>query len=96
MYLMVKFITNRATPLIKIPGAALVTQSDGQMVVPVLDKSNTVRYRHVQLGRDFGTEIEVVSGLQGDETVIVHPGDALAEGQVVQPVSPKKQTMGGT
>jgi RND family efflux transporter MFP subunit len=90
MYLMVKFITNRATPLIKIPGAALVTQSDGQMAVGVLDKANAVHYRHVQLGRDFGTDIEVVAGLKGDETVIVHPGDALSEAEVVQPVSPGK------
>jgi hypothetical protein len=34
-------------------------------VVPVLDGDNTVRYRKVQLGRDYGGDVEVISGLVG-------------------------------
>src|SRR5262249_34251845 len=63
-------------------------------VVPVLDKDNRVRYRPVQVGRDYGLGVEVVSGLQGDETVIVRPGDALTEGQVVEPAAAAKEPEG--
>ena len=56
----------------------------------MLDDNKTVRYRKVQLGRDFGAEIEVVEGLKGGETVIVHPGDALPEGQKVEPAPTTK------
>jgi RND family efflux transporter MFP subunit len=85
MYLQVRFVAARGTPSVLIPTAALVTRPDGALV-QVLDANNTVRRRKVVLGRDFGAEVEVVEGLQGGETVIVHPGDALAEGQEVEPV----------
>ncbi len=86
MYLQVKFVAMRTGPSVLIPSAALVTRPDGP-VVPILDENRTVRYRKVQLGRDLGAELEVVAGLEGGETVIVHPGDTLAEGQKVQAVT---------
>jgi RND family efflux transporter MFP subunit len=87
MYLQVKLVATRAAPSVFIPSAALVTRNDGPEVA-LLGENNTVRYRKVQLGRDFGTEVEVVTGLEGGETVIVRSGDALAEGQVVEPAPP--------
>jgi multidrug efflux pump subunit AcrA (membrane-fusion protein) len=84
MYLKVKFVVHRDTPAVLVPSAALVWRPDGT-VIPVLDSDKRVRYHEVQTGRDFGTVVEVISGLNGGETVIVHPGDALAEGQQVEP-----------
>jgi multidrug efflux pump subunit AcrA (membrane-fusion protein) len=89
MYLMVKFITDRVSPAVLIPSAALVTRSSGDMQVPVLDSDNTVHYRTVALGRDFGAEVEIVSGLQGNEMVAVHPGDMLPNGERIQPIEQK-------
>jgi RND family efflux transporter MFP subunit len=89
MYLMAKFFADRAAPAVIIPSAALVTTSDGKMTVPILKSDNIVTYKTVQLGRDYGADIEITSGLTGDETVIIHPGDSLPEGQAVQPVRPK-------
>lgn len=86
MYLRIKFVVNRDTPSVLVPSAALVWRPDNT-VIPVLDKDNRIHYRKVLTGRDFGTEIEVISGLVGGETVVVHPGDALQEGQQVEPTS---------
>ncbi len=86
MYLQVTFVAARAAPAVLIPSAALVTLNDG-VEVALLDAHQAVRYRRVRLGRDFGTDVEVVSGLEGGETVMVHPGDALVEGCKVEPVS---------
>ena len=83
MYLQVKFIAARAAPVVLVPSAALVWRPDGT-VVGVLDSDRKVHYRKVETGRDLGLEIEVISGLEGGETVVVHPGDALAEGQQVE------------
>jgi RND family efflux transporter MFP subunit len=83
MYLQVTFVAARAGPSVLIPGAALVTRNNGTDVA-IMDANKTVRYRKVQLGRDYGTEVEVVSGLEGGENVVVHPGDAMPEGQQVQ------------
>jgi RND family efflux transporter MFP subunit len=84
MYVQVTFVSARAAPPVLIPGAALVTRNDGSEVA-LLDEHKTVRYRKVQLGRDYGAEVEVMTGLEGGETVIVHPGDALPEGREVEP-----------
>ena len=43
-----------------------------------------VRYQKVQLGRDFGTEVELLDGLRGDEKLIINPMDSLKEGAAVQ------------
>jgi RND family efflux transporter MFP subunit len=84
MYLQVTFVAVREAPPVLAPSAALIWRPDGT-VVEVLDNHNKVRYRKVQTGRDLGTEVEVVAGLDGTETVVVHPGDALPEGQEVEP-----------
>jgi RND family efflux transporter MFP subunit len=90
MYLMVKFIAEREAPSVIVPSAALVVTVHGKINVPVVDAENKVHYRQVELGRDDGTSVEIVSGLKGDETVAVHPGDALAEGTTVEPLPAKE------
>ena len=86
MYLQVKFTFERDIASVMIPAAALATRT-GEPRVAVLNDQNQVGYRSVELGRDYGAEIEIVSGLQSGETVVVHPGDDLPEGQVVEPVT---------
>jgi len=68
-----------------VPAAALAT-SKGASRVSVLDGQNRVQYRPVQLGRDFGAELEIVDGLKAGETVVIHPGDDIPAGAVVEPV----------
>ena len=86
MYLQVKFVSSVETPRILIPAAALVTGAEG-VTVPVVDDKNIVHYVKVELGHDFGAEVEVTAGLEGGETVVVHPGDAVPDGTLVEPVS---------
>jgi hypothetical protein len=43
-----------------------------------------VHLQAVQIGRDLGTEVEVTSGLRGDERLIGNPTDNLRENTVVQ------------
>jgi RND family efflux transporter MFP subunit len=88
MYLQVKFLFERQVPAVLIPAAALSIRADGPRLA-VLDKENRARYRKIQLGRDYGLETEVVSGLSAGETVVIHPGDDLPEGTKLDPVMPK-------
>ena len=90
MYLQVKFDFSRVTPSVRIPAAAIVVRN-GPRKVAVLDAGHAVRYRAVQLGRDFGDVIEVLTGLSAGDTVVVHPGDDIPEGTVVEPVTAGKQ-----
>jgi RND family efflux transporter MFP subunit len=89
MYLQVKFIFERGAAPVLIPAAALATRSDGPRVA-VLDSQHQVHYRAVQLGRDYGAEIEVTAGVNAGDTIVVHPGDDIPEGTAVEPVPPPR------
>lgn len=86
MYLQVRFHLDSPPNVIRVPGAAVITRAEGGKIA-LLDSQNSLRYRPVKIGRDFGSQVEVVEGLAGGETVVLRPGDDMAEGTVVEPVS---------
>lgn len=86
MYLQVHFRLAPPTKALRVPGAAVITRAEGVKVATV-DADKTIRYRVVKTGRDFGSSIEIVEGLQPGETVVIRPGDDLPEGTVVEPVT---------
>src|SRR5262245_6757269 len=85
MYLQVRFDFVREIDPIVIPTAALTIRTGGPRVA-VLVGQQRVEYRSVELGRDYGADIEIISGLKEGESVVVHPGDDLPEGTQVEPV----------
>lgn len=65
-----------------IPVNTLLFRAEGLRVAVVKDgKANLVP---VTLGRDFGSEAEVLTGLNGDEQIVVNPPDSLVSGQAVR------------
>jgi len=87
MYVTATFAVHRDTPPLIIPAPALVTNSAGTQVAVVQHDGKggdgTAHFVPIKLGRDFGSEVEVVGGLSGDEQVITNPGERLAEGVAV-------------
>jgi RND family efflux transporter MFP subunit len=65
-----------------IPVNALIFRSEGLRVGIV--RSGKVTLSPVTPGHDFGSQIEVVSGLKLDDQVIVNPPDSIVSGQEVQ------------
>jgi multidrug efflux pump subunit AcrA (membrane-fusion protein) len=88
MYAEVKFDMVRAIPPFLIPTSALIVRPDAQYVA-VVDQDRIIRFRMVGLGRDYGREIEIVAGLEGNETVVSNPTDDVREGAKIEPVFPK-------
>jgi RND family efflux transporter MFP subunit len=75
-----------ATSTVVVPVTSLIFRSEGLRV-------GVVRNSHafmipITLGRDYGTEVEVVSGLDGSEKVITNPPDSLVDGQEVRSATP--------
>jgi RND family efflux transporter MFP subunit len=66
-----------------IPVNATIFKSQGMQVATVKD-GKTISLIPITPGRDFGTDIEVVSGLKADDSVVINPPDALANGQRVR------------
>jgi RND family efflux transporter MFP subunit len=67
-----------------VPVSALIFRSQGLQVATV--RNGTVALTPVTPGRDFGEQIEIVSGLAGNESVIVNPPDSIIAGEKVQVV----------
>ena len=86
MYADVKLVNVRNQPPLLVPGDALVTRADGIRVALVTD-GNKVRFQKVRVGRDLGTETEILSGLNAGEMVIINPTDQVREGIEVKPVA---------
>jgi len=43
-----------------------------------------VTLKQITLGHDFGSEVEVVAGLSGNENVIVNPPDSVVDDETVR------------
>ncbi len=69
-----------------VPVSTLIFRSQGLQLAVVKDGS--VLLTPVTPGRDFGDQIEIVSGLNGNESVIISPPDSIVSGQKVQVVQP--------
>ena len=82
MYLSIRFRVQQNEPALMVPANTVDIRREGPRVA-VVTPDNKVNYRSVTLGRDFGKTIEIASGLQGTETLVVNPLTDLFEGMHV-------------
>jgi RND family efflux transporter MFP subunit len=80
-------------PTFILPVSALIFRAQGLQVGVVKD-GNRAQLANIILGRDFGSEVEVVSGLQADDQVIINPPDSLISGEEVRVAQPPNQNQG--
>jgi RND family efflux transporter MFP subunit len=78
-----------AGPIFKLPANALLFRSDG-LHVGTVDANNHVVLKTVEVGRDFGSDVEIIHGLNADDNVILSPPDSLTEGMAVRLATPAK------
>jgi RND family efflux transporter MFP subunit len=94
MFAQVDLTVPRKFPPLLIPGDTLVVRSDGPQVA-VVRPDATVHFTRIQLGRDYGDRLEVLSGLQEGQQLAVNPSDEVREGVKVNPVAaPEKAAPG--
>src|SRR5215510_12734769 len=84
MYATVKIEVAFAEPPIRIPATALVIRSDGPQVVTVT-KDQKAHFQKVVIGRDYGNELDISSGIEPGATLVVNVTDALHDGVSVRP-----------
>lgn len=85
MYGKAVFRFSRDRPALTVPTSALLFQASEKRVA-VVGEDGKVHMRSIVLGNDFGTKIEVLSGLRGDEWIVENPDEQLAEGVSVEAV----------
>jgi len=80
-----------------LPVNALLFRSEGLRVAAVAAGGH-IDLKPISIGHDYGTEVEIVAGLTGEESIVANPPDSLESGQevrVVQPSSGEKSPGGG-
>ena len=73
-------------PALIVPVSSLIFRNEGLQVGTVQD-SDRAQLVKVTLGRDMGSEVEVISGLSPDDSVIINPPDSLVPGETVRVVA---------
>ncbi len=82
-YCQVQFQIPGDPNMVQVPATALISGDNGTQVA-LLDSSNKVVLKSVQIGRDFGDTVEVVAGLSPSDRVIDSPPETLQAGDQVQ------------
>jgi RND family efflux transporter MFP subunit len=70
-------------PAAILPVSAMLFRSEG-LQVAIVDNGNRAELRSVVAGRDFGNELEIVSGIKPTDWVIDNPSDSLISGESVR------------
>ena len=78
MYPQVDLAVPRKDPPLVIPGDTLVVRSNGPQVA-VVGGDGAVHFQLIQLGRDFGDRLEVLSGVHEGDQVVVNPATPYAK-----------------
>jgi RND family efflux transporter MFP subunit len=83
MYAQVKFTLSEPRTSLIIPTSSLVIDHSGMHVVMV-DENHKAHFVPVVIGRDMGTQIEILRGIQSTDTFVASPSDLLHDGQEVE------------
>jgi RND family efflux transporter MFP subunit len=85
MYAQVDLSSPRANPPLLLPSDSLIVRAEGAQVA-LVRPDHSVHFQNIQVGRDYGDKLEVLSGLQPGDSVIANPSDIVREGLQVEPV----------
>lgn len=82
-FIEVKFRLAMDKQPLSIPTSTLKMSKQGPLVA-LVGKDNRIHLQGIELGRDHGATIEVLSGLSGGEALVINPVDVLTEGTAVE------------
>jgi RND family efflux transporter MFP subunit len=82
-YAQVDFVLPSDPAIVRIPTSALVFRENG-MEVATIGPDDTIALKPIKLGRNLGTEVEVVQGLKLSDRLVNSPPDSLATGDKVR------------
>ncbi len=74
---------------VTIPVNAMLFRQEGPQVA-VVGSDGKIHLRPITIGRDYGTTLEVLGGVELEDRIVVNPADSLEEGQQVN-VAPENQ-----
>jgi multidrug efflux pump subunit AcrA (membrane-fusion protein) len=85
---------NSSKPTLILPVSTLIFRTAGLQVATV-GADNHAHLVNITIGRDYGTQVEVASGLTLDQKVIDSPPDSLADNEEIRVVQPQATKASG-
>lgn len=82
-YAEVHFKLPASAQSLRLPANTVLFRAAG-LQVATLDGQKHVKLKSIVQGRDFGNTVEILSGLEPDEVVILNPPDSLTDGVLVR------------
>ncbi len=83
MFTRAVFAHLRAEPPVIVPSDSVIARANGLSIAVVQD--GIVHLRKLSIGRDYGAQTEVLSGVNPGDLVVVNPTDAAQDGAKVKP-----------
>ena len=80
-YAQVLFHLKNGTPPLTIPSNTLIFRTSATQVA--VAENGKARLKTITIGRDLGNSLEVISGLDPGDSVILNPPDSLADGAAI-------------
>lgn len=81
-YAQVRLADSKPVATLTLPSNTLLFRGEGPQVVLV--QNGRLISRQIKIGRDFGSSVEVESGVTGEDQVVVNPSDSLTDGMEVR------------
>ena len=72
---------------LRLPATTVLFRAPGLQVATV-DARRRIQLKSIVEGRDFGNTIEVLSGLDADDAVVINPPDSIVNGMTVRVAAP--------
>jgi len=86
-YAEVHFKLPASAQSLRLPANTVLFRAAG-LQVATIDGQKRVKLKSIVQGRDFGSTIEILSGVEADEVVILNPPDSLTDGVQVRIAPP--------
>jgi RND family efflux transporter MFP subunit len=81
-YAEVHFAVSVQITRLSIPVNAVLFRPEGPRVA-VVGSDHKVHLKTISIGRDYGTKVEILGGLDPNDQIVVNPADSLEDGQQV-------------
>ena len=78
-----------------VPGNALLFRAEGPRLA-VVDANGNVALHKVVIAQDLGQSLEIESGIEANDKIIINPSDSIADGDHVRITQPQKNGKGAS
>ncbi|HEX7643137.1 MAG TPA: efflux RND transporter periplasmic adaptor subunit [Burkholderiaceae bacterium] len=86
-YVQVALPVSGASSALIVPSNVILYRPDGTKVA-TLDGEGRVKLQRVSIGHDLGEKLEILSGVQTSDTIVLNPPDSLADNDTVYVMQP--------